>query len=333
LGITINNNKQKFLKMGNLKKTDLATTVNITTTYAGEWAAKYVSCALLKSSTIDDGGVTVMPNVKYKSVISKVSTGDLIADGTCDFDASSSVDLDEVVLAPEEFQVNLQLCKKDFIDTWQGIQMGYSAWNPNGLPTSFADYLVAYVASKVASQNEVNVWQGETGNAGEYDGLETLATCAPAPQKLTGAVLDISNIITQMQLVVDAIPNSLYGSEDLKLYISASAAKLYVRALGGFTATIGAAGTDNRGTQWFNNGSLSFGGIPVFVGRGMSDDFMMAAESSNLFFGTGLMSDYNEVRTIDMSETDGSQNVRIVMRFTAGMAIGCCDDVVTYTGS
>jgi len=319
--------------MKNLKRTDLATTVNITTTYAGEWSAKYISCALLKSSTIDDGGVTVMPNVKYKSVISKVSTGDLIADGTCDFDATSNVDLDEVVLAPEEFQVNLQLCKKDFMDTWQSIQMGYSAWNPNGLPTSFADYLVAYVASKVASQNEVNVWQGVTGSAGEYDGLETLATCAPAPQKLTGAVLDATNIITQMQLVVDAIPNSLYGSEDLKIYISANAAKLYVRALGGFTATIGAQGVDNKGTQWFNNGSLSFGGIPVFVGRGMSDDFLMAAESSNLFFGTGLLSDYSEVRVIDMSATDGSQNCRVVMRFTAGMAIGCCDDVVTYTGS
>ena len=65
----------------------------------------------------------------------------------------------------------------------------------------------------------------------------------------------------------------------------------------------------------------------------MSDDVMMAAESTNLFFGTGLLSDYQEVRVIDMSPTDGSQNVRIVMRFTAAVQIGCCDDVVTYTGS
>ncbi len=320
--------------MGNLKKTELATTLNITTTYAGEFASKYISCALLKSSTIDDGGVTVMPNVKYKSVIQKVSTGDLIADGSCDFDASSSVTLDEVVLQPEEFQVNLQLCKKDFMDTWESIQMGYSAWNPNGLPTSFADYLIGYVASKVASQNEVNIWQGETGNAGEYDGIETLASCAPAGQKLTGAVLDDTNIISTMQDVVNAIPNSLYGSEDLKLYLSAKGAKLYIRALGGFTATIGAQGVDNKGTQWYNNGSLSFGGIPVFVGRGMSDDFIMASESSNIFFGTGLLNeDWNEVRVVDMSNVDLSQNVRIAMRFTAGVAIGCCDDVVTYTGS
>jgi len=144
--------------------------------------------------------------------------------------------------------------------------------------------------------------------------------------------LTATNIIDKMQAVVDLIPNALFGKEDLRLYVSNKAAKLYIRALGGFTATIGASGTDNRGTQWYNNGSLSFGGIPVFVARGMSDDTMLASESSNLFFATGLLSDYNEVRVIDMTPMDGSQNVRLVMRFTAAAAIGVGADVVYYAG-
>ena len=317
------------------KRTDLATTVNITSSYAGEFSSKYISASLLSASTIDNGGVTVMPNIKYKQVIQKVETGDLIADGTCDFAASSSVTLSEVILQPEEFQVNLQLCKSDFINTWDAIQMGYSAFNNNGLPTSFSDYLIGYVASKVAAANEINIWTGNLGGAqaGEFNGFETLAAAdatvidVPAPVALTAA-----NIIDKMQAVVDLIPNALYGKEDLKLYISNKAQKLYVRALGGFTATIGAAGTDNRGTQWFNNSSLSFGGIPVFVASGMSDNTMIAAETSNLFFGTGLLSDYNEVRTIDMTPIDGSQNVRVIMRFTAAAAIGVGADVVYYAG-
>ncbi len=317
------------------RKIDLATTVNITSTYAGEFAGRYVSAALLSASTIEDGGVTVMPNIKYKSVIQRVETGSLIADGTCDFTASSNVDLTEVIIQPEEFQVNLQLCKSDFIDTWEAAQMGFSAFNPNGLPTSFADYLVGYVASKVAGANETNIWTGNLGGAqaGEYNGLETLAAAdatvidVPAPVALTSV-----NIIDKMQAVVDLIPNALFGKEDLRLYVSNKAAKLYIRALGGFTATIGAAGSDNRGTQWYNNGSLSFGGIPVFVARGMSDNTMIAAESSNLFFGTGLLNDYNEVRVIDMTPMDGSQNVRLVMRFTAAAAIGVGADVVYYAG-
>ena len=135
-----------------------------------------------------------------------------------------------------------------------------------------------------------------------------------------------------MQRVVDLIPNALYGKEDLKLYVSNKAAKLYIRALGGFTATIGAAGSDSKGTQWYNNGSLTFGGIPIFVARGMSDNTMIAAETSNLFFGTGLLSDYNEVRVIDQTPIDGSQNVRIVMRFTAAVQIGVGANVVYYKG-
>ena len=328
------------------KRTDLATTVTISSSYAGSFSSKYVSAALLSSSTIDDGGVTVMPNIKYKQVIQKVETGDLIADGTCDFTASSSVTLSEVVLTPEEFAVQLNLCKSDFINTWDSIQMGYSAFNNNGLPTSFADYLIGYVAAKVAAQNEINIWTGNLGGAqaGEYNGFETLAAADASVIDVAGAAaLTAVNIIDKMQDTVDSIPNTLFGKPDLKLYVSNKAAKLYIRALGGFSSQLnvagsenvsskGAAGFENRGTQWYGGGSLSFGGIDIFVARGMSDNTMIAAETSNLFFGTGLLSDYNEVRTIDMTPLDGSQNVRIIMRFTAAAAIGVGADVVYYAG-
>jgi hypothetical protein len=319
-----------------LKRTDLATTVTINSSFAGDFAGKYISASLLSASTIDDGGVTVMPNIKYKQVIQKIETGSLIADGTCDFTANSSVTLSEVVLTPEEFAVQLQLCKSDFLNTWQSYQMGFSAFNNNGLPTSFSDYLIGYVASKVAAANEINIWTGNLGGAqaGEFNGFETLAAAdatvidVPAPVALTAA-----NIIDKLQAVVDLIPNSLYGKEDLKLYISNKAQKLYVRSLGGFSVAATAnSGTDAKGTQWYSNGSLTFGGIPVFVARGMSDDTMIAAETSNLFFGTGLLSDYNEVRTIDQTPITGSQNVRIIMRFTAAVQIGVGADVVYYAG-
>tara|TARA_B110000046_G_scaffold4562_1_gene4920 strand:- start:1531 stop:2493 length:963 start_codon:yes stop_codon:yes gene_type:complete len=318
------------------KRTDLATAVTITSTYAGEFSGKYISAALLTASTLDAGAVTIMPNIKFKQVIQKVETGDLITDGTCDFVASSSVTLSEVILQPEEFQVNLQLCKSDFISTWDAIQMGYSAFNNNGLPTSFSDYLIGYVASKVAAANEINLWTGNLGGAqaGEYNGFETLAAADATVLDVAGAVpLTAANIIDEMQKVVDLIPNALYGKEDLTLYISNKAQKLYVRALGGFSvAATSNAGSDNRGTQWYDNGSLTFGGVPVFVARGMSDNTMIAAEKSNLFFGTGLMSDYNEVRTIDQTPITGSQNVRIIMRFTAAAQIGVGANVVYYAG-
>jgi hypothetical protein len=135
-----------------------------------------------------------------------------------------------------------------------------------------------------------------------------------------------------MGKVVDAIPAALYGSEDLYLYVSQNVARAYVRALGGFGASgLGANGTNNFGTQWWNNGSLSFDGVKVFVANGLADNFMVAAEKSNLFFGTGLLSDHNEVKVIDLADLDGSQNVRVVMRLTSGVQYGIGADCVLYT--
>jgi len=311
----------------------MATTTSITSTYAGEFAGKYISAALLSGSTIANGGIEVMPNVKYKQVIQRIATDGIVKDATCDFDATSTVTLTERILQPEEFQVNLQLCKKDFHQTWEAITMGYSAFDT--LPPSFADYLISHVAAKVAEKTEQNIWKGVNANAGEFAGLVTLATAdatvidvaSPASGGITAA-----NVIAELGKVVDAIPAALYGKEDLYLYLSQSAARAYVRALGGFGASgLGANGTNSMGTQWWNNGSLSFDGVKIFVANGMADDYVMAAQKSNLFFGTGLLSDQNEVQLIDMSPIDGSQNVRVVMRFTATVNYGIGSEIVLYT--
>lgn len=311
----------------------MATTTSITTTYAGEFAGKYISAALLSASTIENGGIEVKPNIKYKEVIKKIATDGIVKNATCDFDATSTVTLTERIIQPEEFQVNLQLCKKDFRSDWEAVQMGYSTFD--NLPPSFADFLLAHVAAKVAEKTEQNIWKGATATAGEFDGFVTLATAdatvldvaSPASGGVTAA-----NVIAEMGKVVDLIPAALYGKEDLYLYVSQSVARDYVRALGGFGASgLGANGTNNMGTQWWNNGSLSFDGVKIFVANGMANDYMMAAQKSNLFFGTGLLNDQNEVKLIDLSDLDGSQNVRVVARFTAAVQYGIGSEIVLYT--
>jgi hypothetical protein len=310
----------------------MATTTSITTTYAGESAGQYISAALLSGSTIENGGITVKPNVKFKEVIKKLSTDAIVKDATCDFDPTSTITLTERVLQPEFQQVNLQLCKKDFISDWEAIQMGYSAHHD--LPPSFSDFLIAHVAAKVAQRTEQSIWAGDTSNNGQFDGLTTqiaLDAALPAAQEVAGTTVDSSNVIAQLGSIVDAIPSALYGSEDLNVYVSQNIARAYVRALGGFGASgLGAAGTNAMGTQWWNNGSLSFDGVKLFVANGLADNTAIAAEKSNIFFGTGLLADHNEVKVLDMSDLDGSDNVRVILRFTAGVQYGIVEDIVTY---
>ena len=310
----------------------MATTTSITTTYAGQYANKIIAASLLSSPTIDRGGIEVKPNINYKQVIKRLATDAILKDATCDFDATSTITLTEKILQPEEFQVNLQLCKKDFVSDWFAAEQGFSAFKV--LPKSFQEFLVAHVAAKVAAKNETNIWEGVTANAGEFNGISTLIAAdalLPSAQEVAGAAVSSSTIITELGKIADAIPASLYTKDDLYIYVSQAMARAYIRALGGFGSSgLGASGTNAMGTQWYNNGSLTFDGIKIFVADGLASTKAIATTKSNLYFGTDLLSDLAEVQVIDMSPMDGSQNVRIVMRMTAGVQYGFASDIVTY---
>ena len=321
------------------RNVNLATTTNITTTYAGEFAGDYIAAALLSASTIDDGGVTVKANIAFKEVIKKLATDALVQSASCDFDPTSTITLTERIIEPVELQVNLQLCKYDFVNDWEAQSMGYGLGQT--LPPKFSDFLIAHVASKVAQNTEFCIWQGDTaaGTNNSFDGFEKLIAASaaagdiPAAQQVAavaGGLLS-TNIIDELSKVVDAIPGALYGKEDLFLYIGTKAAKLYVQALGGFGANgLGANGVANMGTQWWNNGSLTVNGVKIFVSPGMSANKMYVAERSNLYFGTGLLNSTQEVKVLDMSDLDASNNVRMVMRFTSAVQFGIASDLVSY---
>ena len=312
----------------------MATTTSITTTYAGEFAGKYISAALLSGKTLADGAITIKPNVKFKEVVKKISTNAIVKDATCDFDPTSTLTLTERILQPEEFQVNLELCKKDFRSDWEAVQMGYSAFDQ--LPSNFADFLIGHVAAKVAEKTEQTIWGGVNATAGEFDGLTVLMA---ADSDVNDAANDAetaytsSNIISLLGNVVDSVPSAVYGKEDLTIYVPTVALQAYVRALGGFGASgLGAAGVGSQGTQWYNQGNaLSFEGIKIQHAPGMPSDHIVAGEASNIYFGTGLLADHNEVKLLDMGDLDGSQNVRVIMRYTAGVQYGIGGDLVLQT--
>ena len=323
----------------NKRNVNLATTTSITTSYAGEFAGTYIAAALLSASTIDDGGLTIKANIAFKEVIKQLATSAIVQSAGCDFDPTSAITLTERILQPSELQVNLQLCKYDFVNDWEAQSMGYGLGQT--LPPKFSDFLIAHVATEVAQNTEFCIWQGDTAAAtnNSFDGFEKLIAASaaagdiPAAQQVAavGGGLNAGNIIAEMSKVVDAIPAALYGKEDAFLYVGSQAAKLYVQALGGFAASgLGANGVNAQGTQWWNNGSLTISGVKIFVCPGMSANKMFAAQRSNLYFGTGLLNSTQEVKVLDMSDLDGSNNVRMILRFTSAVQFGVAADLVEY---
>ena len=311
----------------------MATTTSITTTYAGEFAGKYVAAALLPAPTIANNLITVKQNVKYKEVLKRVGLNDIVKDGSCDFDPTSTLTLTERILEPRDLQINLSLCKSDFRSDWEAIEMGYSAFD--NLPKNFADFLIAHVAEKSAARNELSIWQGDKTVTGQFDGFETLLALdaeLPAAQEVTGIAVTSANVQAELGKIVDAMPDTLYGREDLRLYVSNNIFKAYVRALGGYGAAgVGANGFEGKGNMWYTTGgALYFDGIPVVMCPGMSANVAILSTIDNLYFGTGLLSDHQEVKVLDMADLDGSQNCRVIMRFSAGVNYAFAADVVTY---
>lgn len=315
-------------------------------TYAGEAASGYIAAALLSANTLDKKLVTIMPNVKFKSVIQKLSVSNLIQDASCDFTPASSASIAERILQPDEFQVNLQLCKQEFVDSWNALQLGFSAFDE--IPRSFNDFLVSYVAGNVAQAVEESIWQGVGSVNGQFDGFQTLLSASVAvggatdvlPARVSGgssAIISGSitsdNVLSKLGSVVATIPNAVYGKQDLVIYVGTKVAKAYQLATSGqITQATNAVGGANGYQNQFVIGEkpYNFNGIDIVLCPGMGDDKIVAAQKSNLFFGTGLLSDHNEVRVLDMANLDGSQNYRVIMRYTAGVQFGIGQDIVYY---
>ena len=244
----------------------------------------------------------------------------LVRSADCDFDSTTSgLTLTEKVLTPTELQVNLQICKKELHSDWEAAQMGFSAFDE--LPPLFSDFVIARVAAEVAQATENSIWGGTAGE-GSFDGFKTLLQADSDVVDITGTSVTGSNVIAELNKIVEAIPSGVYGSDDLVLYVSTAFAKAYIQA----QAALGYRELFNVGQT-----EMNFQGIPMFVTSGLNTNNAVAARKSNLFFGTGLLDDRNEVKVIDRADIDGSQNVRIGMRYTAGVQHGIGGDIVLYS--
>ena len=298
-------------------------TATVTSTYAGEFdAQKYISAALLSAPTLEKGLVTVKPNVKYRTTVKNVVTNGLLQDAACDFTDAGTVVLDERVLEPKALMVNKVLCKDDFREDWDAISMGYSAYD--NLPPDFQSFLLAHIVKQVAAENEVSIWRG-TAAAGSFDGFVTqiaLDAGLPAAQEIPGAAITATNVIEELQKIHSAIPDTLFGNPDLRIYVSQNIYRAYVQALGnlGFV--------DRFNNQSF--GEVVIDGFTVVMVNGLAANTAIATLKSNLWFGTGLLNDTNMVKVIDTADTLGDENVRIIMRMTAGTQYGQITEIVTY---
>lgn len=292
-----------------------------TPTYAGELALPFVSAALKSGATLANGWIRTIDDVYYKAVINQIEGASLIADASCDFADAGSVTITENVLTTKELAVNIDLCKKTMRQSWLAADTGNSL-NSN-MPSAFSDYVIGHIAGLVAQQVENDIWTGADATGGEFEGFLTATTGIFV---VDGNVNDVTTVspftkgivVAEIEKVLDACSSEVLAKPDFALYVSPKTAFLYQQHLGseGFSNDYQA-----------NAKPSNIYGYPIYACPGMPDNQIVATYESNLVFGSNILTNMTEVRTIDMSPIDGSDNVRFIMRYAAGVQVGVGADI------
>ena len=296
-----------------------------TSNYAGKAAGFYISAALNQANSLEY--LTLMENIKFKSNIQKMAGSSLITNAGCDFVSAGDLALTENVLEPKNLQINLDLCKATLLDSWEALQMRAGAGAPP--PASFDDYVISYMGEIIANGVEGSIWSGTGATGGEFEGFLTATTGAFAVDGTVNAstasgAYDATNIIANLQTLTSDMATNISAvlrKEDLHIYMSPKTYAVYVSAV----STLGYVNAYNM------NGDYApvFEGYRLAVCNGMPNDQLVAAEKSNLFFGTDLISDQTaNIKLMDMSALDGSDNMRLVARYSGGVQLGIGADIV-----
>ena len=118
-----------------------------TSNFSGKAAGFYISASLKEAKSLEY--LTMIENIKFKSNIQKMAGSGLVKDASCDFTDAGTLALTEAVLEPKNLQINLDLCKKTLLDSWEALQMRAGAGAPP--PPSFEDYVISYMGEIIAN--------------------------------------------------------------------------------------------------------------------------------------------------------------------------------------
>lgn len=300
----------------------MATTPNITTSYHGKYAGEYIRAAFLANETLQH--ITIKENIDYRAVVKKLVNDISFAAPTCTWSPTGEVAVSERWLTLKKFQVQEDLCLNDFLDDWAAgdVQKGK-------LEPALVENMIANMLEGIAAKNEQQVWTGNGTNANEYDGLLTLIgndgdgdiNFVPSP-----VAIDKTNVFSKIEATIALMPTAVkYGTEKPTLYLDPRTWEAFMNASmangNGWYAYGGAAVPKT----WMGTFNIAVcGGLPT------NESTIIFAKKSNLWFGTNLLNDWNNIQVVDMTQF-GEDTFRFNAKFFAAAQYGLGSEIVAYS--
>lgn len=262
-------------------------------------------------------GITLKDNVKGKEKIYNGEIGDVWQAYTCPFTPAGEVKLGESFIEPVKIKVNLEECYDAWADTYFVEQTKIAL--DGGMPQTFADWFFDKLKAKMEREYQEIFWQGDTtrqGTTKKYlkvtDGIEKRLVADHA-KVITGSKITVDNVIAQVEAVIlKGLENAAeqeVETVDYKVFMNYADVKLLEVALGKLTS--GISSNDKFSNYSMNGGNLNIMGFDV-VPTMCSRSTIIFGPVKNIVLGFDTFDSHIEYRLIDMRETTGDDQFRVI---------------------
>lgn len=288
------------------------------------------SASIYHSALIAGGSkslFTAIVDVKDKARIRKHDFGNVLQTDSCTFNAQGEGTLSEKLVDACSIKVNLELCQATLESSFVANAMASGANRADFLPVDFQNYLTSKLAEKMGADFEVLVWQGDVSNTGGTypiplcEGLIGQFQADATVVDVTATTITSSNVIAQMNLVYDAIPEAVKFSPEMRIFVSSN-------VLGAYKQAVAAASSEAFYTK---DAEPTFLGIKLVLAQGLPSNRMAAAELTNLFLVTDLVSDFDDIKLLPQGDVTGDDTIRVKGRVKFAVSYAYGAEVVLYS--
>ncbi len=294
------------------------------TTFYGKDAEGFFKKVL--TSGIAKNELTLIPNVKSKIKLAYSDLGNILQDDDCSFSATGEGTLNQKTMEVCPVKVNLEYCVNTFEANYLSLQLRAGSNNEEVVPTSYADFVVNYVAEKVSADMEKVLFQGNSATSSYpyslCDGLikKLQADGDVIDVAATASTISSSNVIGELNRILAAVPAEVRAQTNFKIFVSQAIAFAYKQAQ---AATTG-------GLFMVGDKELNYLGFRLIPTSALTDKQMIAFNSDKVFFLTDLTSDWDDIIIIPQRNISGAKTERFATSLKFGVDYLYGAEIVLY---
>lgn len=271
--------------------------------------------------------LSLIPNVKSKIKLAYSDLGNILQADDCSFSATGEGSLNQKTMEVCDLKVNLEYCATTFEANYLSAQLRAGSNNEEAVPASYAEFVVDYVAEKVASDLEITMFKGDTGTSSYplslCDGLvkQLLADGSVIDVTATASSITSTNVVGELNRVLEQVPAEVRNQPNFKIFVSQEIAFAYKQA----------QAVTQGGLFLVGDKELNYLGYRLIPTSGLTAKQMIAFNSDKVFFLTDLTSDWDEILIIPQRNISGARTERFATSLKFGVNYLYGNEIVLYS--